>query len=74
MHAKNGVAREPLEEPVLHHRLAAAEPLLGRLENEMHGAVEIAGFGEVARGTKKHCRVSVMAAGMHSAFVTRAIG
>ena len=31
-----------VEQPVLDHRLGAAEPLLGRLEDEMHGAVEIA--------------------------------
>ena len=39
---KIDVAREFVEQPVLDHRLGAAEPLLGRLEDEMHGAVEIA--------------------------------
>src|ERR1700757_3291634 len=73
VHAKDRIARKAVEKPVLDHRLTPADPLLGGLEDEMHGTVEIAGFGEVARGTKKHRRVPVMSAGMHSALVTRAV-
>ena len=42
VHAEDRVAREFVEQPVLDHRLGAAEPFLGRLEDEVHGAVEIA--------------------------------
>jgi len=60
------VARKTVEQPLVHHHLAAAAVLLGRLENEMHGAVEVAGFGKVAGGAEQHGRVAVMAAGVHA--------
>ncbi len=66
MHAEDRVARKAVEQPVRDHRRAAAEPLLGRLEDQMHGAVEIAGLGEIARRAEQHRRVPVMAAGMHA--------
>ena len=42
VHAEDLLARELLEQPVLDHRLGAAAALLGRLEDEVHGAVEVA--------------------------------
>src|SRR6185436_3699143 len=51
----------------------AALPLLGRLEDEMHGAVEAPRLAEVARGGKEHRRVTVVAAGVHLAGVRRAM-
>ena len=73
VHAEDRVAREPLEQPVLDHRLGAADALLGGLEDEIHGAVEIARRGEVPGGAQQHRGVAVVAAGMHAALVRRAV-
>src|SRR3954452_18143767 len=64
VHAENHVAWEFVEQPVFDHRLGAAETFLGRLKDEMYGAVEIAAPSEMARRAEQHCRVPVMAAGM----------
>ncbi len=61
------VAGEFLEQAVLDHGAGAAEAFLGRLEDQMHGAVEVAGFGEVARGAEQHRGVAVMAAAVEAA-------
>src|SRR5205809_924552 len=39
------IAREALEQPVGQHGAGTAQPLLGRLEDEHDGAVELAGLG-----------------------------
>src|SRR5438067_444797 len=52
---------------------ASTSPILRRLEDEMHGAVEIARLREIARRAQQHRRVSVMAAGMHAPGVLRAM-
>ncbi len=67
VHRKDGVAGKFLEQPLLHHDPAAAIALLAGLEDEMHGALEIARPGEIARGAEQHRRVPVMAAGVHLA-------
>ena len=72
--AENGIAGEALEEAVLDHRPAAAQPFLGRLKDEVHGAVECPRLGEVARRAQQHGGMPVMAAGMHAAIVARAVG
>jgi hypothetical protein len=46
------------------HRKRAAETFLGRLEDEVHGAVEVARLGEIARRAEQHGRMSVMPAGV----------
>ena len=61
------VAGKFLEQPVLDHRARAAEAFLGRLEDEMHGAVEVLGFGKIARGAEQHGGVAVMAAAVEAA-------
>ena len=58
-----------LEQPLVHHGLAAAEPLLGGLEDEVDRAGEVAGLGEVLRRPQQHRRVPVVAAGVHGAVV-----
>src|SRR5579864_218438 len=73
VHAKDRVAGEAVEQPVGDHRFGAAEPFLGRLEDEMHGAVEILGRGEVFGRAQQHRCVTVMAAGVHLAAVLRAM-
>ena len=67
VHAIDGVDREPLEQPLLDHRPAAAEPLLRGLEDEMHVAAEIAVLGEIARRAEQHRGMAVVAAGVHLA-------
>ena len=51
---------------------AAAAAFLGRLEDEVGGAVEVARLGEVARRAEQHGGVAVVAAGVHAAGVRRA--
>ena len=74
VHAEHAVAGEALEQAVAEHRLGAAQSLLGRLEDEMHGAVEVARRGEVARRAQQHGGVPVVAAGVHLAGVARLVG
>ncbi len=71
---EDGVAGEPLEQPLLHHHAAAALALLGGLEDEVDGALEVAGLRQVLRGAQQHGGVAVMAAGMHLAVVGGAMG
>ena len=74
VHAVDGVARKPLEQPVLQHRQRTAGAFLGGLEDEIDGAVEIAGLRQVLRGTKQHGGVAVVAAGVHAAGVLADVG
>ena len=67
MQAVNLVAREFVEQPVLDHGARAAKAFLGGLEDEVHGAIEIAGFGEIARGAEQRGGVAVMAAAVKAA-------
>ena len=73
MHAENTVAGEFLEQTVVDHRPGTADAFLGRLENEMHAAFEITGFGEITGGAQQHGGVPVMATGVHHAGVARAM-
>src|SRR5215472_16873113 len=52
----------------------AAKTFFGRLKDQMHRAVEIAGFGKVPSRTEQHRRMPVMAAGMHAPVISRAVG
>jgi Transposase len=71
MDAVDGIHREALEQALLQQEPGAR---LGRLEDE-HGASceAVAVLAEVVRRAEQHCRVSVMAAGMHLAGVARAM-
>ncbi len=73
VHAEDLLAGELLEQPVLDHGLGAATAFLGRLEDEVHRAVEVARGREVLGGAQQHRRVAVMAAGMHAALVLAAM-
>ncbi len=64
---KDGVAGEALEQPLLHHSPAAAQALLGRLEDEIERAVEAALLREVRGGGQQDGGVAVVAAGVHLA-------
>ena len=72
--AVNLVDRETVEEPVIDHRLCPCAPLLSRLEDQDHGAVEIPRLGQIFGGPQQHGGVPVMAAGMHLARHFRGIG
>src|SRR5258707_13277144 len=61
------VAGKLLEQPVLDHGAGAAEAFFGRLEDEMHGAVEIPGLREIARGAEQHSGMAIMAAAVEAA-------
>jgi hypothetical protein len=74
VHAEDGIAGETLEQPVLQHFQCAADAFLGRLEDEVDGAVEVAGFRQVFGGTQQHGRVAVVAAGVHAAGVLAGMG
>src|SRR5882724_8791508 len=73
VHAEYGVAWEAVEDPLLDHRLGAAEPLFRRLENEIDRSVEITGLGEIAGGAEQHCGLAVVAAGVHPPVVARTV-
>jgi hypothetical protein len=74
VHAEDRIARKLVEEAVLDHRVGAAQPFFRRLEDEMHGAVEIAALRQIARRAEQHRRVAVMTTGMHPPVMRRAIG
>src|SRR3984957_21313133 len=63
----NFVAGKFLEQPVLDHGTRTAKTFFRRLEDEMYGAVEIPGLGEVACGAEQHGGVTVMAAAVKAA-------
>jgi hypothetical protein len=73
VHAEDRVARESLEQPVVDHRLRAAEPLLGRLEHEVDGAVEVARGGQHLGSAQQHRGVTIVAARMHASGVAGAM-
>ena len=58
--------REAIEQTLLHHHPATAFVFLGGLEDQHHGAVEAAGFGQVTGRPQQHGGVAVMAAGVHA--------
>ena len=71
MHAKDRFARKALEQTVVDHSLRAGAAFFGRLEDEVHDAVEAAMQRQPAGAGQQHRGVSVVTAGMHAAFVLR---
>jgi hypothetical protein len=67
VHPVDLVHGKALEQPLLHHHAPARLALFGRLEDEIGGAGEVAGLGQVAGGAEQHRGMAVMAAGMHLA-------
>ena len=53
---------------------APPTPLFGRLEDEVHAALEIPGPGKVARRSEQHGRVTVVTASVHHAGRGRPVG
>ena len=73
VHAEDLFAGELVEQPVLDHGLGAATAFLGRLEDEVHGAVEVTGRRKILGGPQQHGGVTVVAARMHAALVRAAM-
>ena len=73
VHPVNGLHREPLEQALLDHHATAALVLLGRLEDEIRGAVEPFALRERARRGEQHRRVTVVAARVHLARHSRSV-
>ena len=70
MQAEDRVAGKPLEKPFVDHLSGAGlAHLLGRLEDEVHRAVEIARARKVPGGCKQHRGVPVMTARVHTAIM-----
>ena len=74
--AIDGFHRKQVEQTVLDHHVGAGFRLLGRLEDEMDGAVEVERvlvFREVARRAEQQRRMPVVAASVHLPGVPRAM-
>ena len=69
MQAEDRVAGKSIEKPVCDHSLGAAALacFLGRLEDQIDRAVEMARARQIFGCAEQHRRVAVMAAGMHLA-------
>jgi hypothetical protein len=70
---EHAVDRKPVEEAAGDHRLCTQPVLLGRLEDQMHRAVEAALAGQDLAGAEHHGHVPVVAAGVHRAVVPRPV-
>lgn len=73
VHPEQPVAGKLLEQAVLDHGAGTADPLLGGLEDEDHLAAEVPRCREVFGCAEQHHGMSVVAAGVHAAFVVRAV-
>ena len=65
--AEHRLHRELLEQAVLDHLARAAAAFLGRLEDQVDGAVEVAVLRQMLGGREQHRRVAVVAARVHLA-------
>ena len=65
---------EALEQAVADHLARAGMAFLARLEEEVDGAVEVAGLRQVLRGAQQDRAVPVVPAAVHAARDARAIG
>ena len=73
VHAVDGVAVELVEQALLDHHPRAAQPFLGGLEDEVHGAGEIGRRRQMLGRAQQHGGVAVMAAGMHLVGIHRGV-
>ena len=69
VHAVDGIHGKLAEQAVCYHFARAGAAFFGRLEDQVHGAVEMAVLRQVMGGTEQHGRVAVVAAGVHLARV-----
>ena len=69
VHAKHGLHGELVKHAVFDHFTRTTTTFFGRLEYEVHGAIEVAVFGEVLGSRQKHGGVAIVAASVHLAGV-----
>src|SRR5437588_557672 len=65
------VGGKALEEPIVDHRLAATEPFFARLEDQIYGAVEAPGAGQVTRRAEEHGGMTIVPATVHPPLESR---
>jgi hypothetical protein len=70
----DGVAREEVEQPVLHYALCAAAALFCWLEDEMRRAGKSARGGKMTGRAEEHGRMSVVPASVHLSVHGRPVG
>nr|GEU28156.1 probable 3-hydroxyisobutyrate dehydrogenase-like 2, mitochondrial [Tanacetum cinerariifolium] len=73
MHAVDGVHRALLEQAVFDHAPGAGTAFFGRLENQVHRAIEVAMLSQVFCCAEQHGRMAVMAARVHLAGMARRV-
>ncbi|MNN29482.1 hypothetical protein D3C81_1430860 [compost metagenome] len=73
VHAEHRIAGETREQPVLDHFARAAAAFLGRLEEQVNGAIEGLVLRKVVRRAEQHRGMPVVAACMHLARMLRAM-
>ena len=73
MHAKHGLHRTLLEQPLIHHPFSAACAFFCGLENHIHRPIKILVMRKIVRSTEQHRRVTIVAACMHFSFVPRLV-
>ncbi|MNZ85620.1 hypothetical protein D3C78_1044180 [compost metagenome] len=74
VHGKHRIAGEALEQPVFEHCSCATQALFGRLENQLHGAIEVPGVGQVPGRCQQGGGMAIVAAGMHHTVDPAGIG
>lgn len=70
---EHGIDGKLPEEAIVDHCLRAAAAFFRRLEDEDHGAVEVAMLRQIARRAEQHRGVAVVPAGVHLVLVLRRV-
>ena len=73
MHPEQPITGELLEQTIFDHGAGTADAFLRRLEDEDHLAKKMSRGRQVFRRAEQHDGMPVVAAGMHAAFVGRAV-
>jgi hypothetical protein len=73
VHAVDRIDGKAFEQAFLDHQLAAAQPLLGGLEDEVHMPAEVGILGEISRCAEQHRGMAVVPTGVHLAGNCRAM-
>mmetsp|Transcript_16185 Transcript_16185/g.25125 ORF Transcript_16185/g.25125 Transcript_16185/m.25125 type:complete len:250 (-) Transcript_16185:661-1410(-) len=69
VHAIDLFDTKPVHHTVFDHCERTVATLFRRLENDCDRSIKIACLTQIFRSAKQHCRVSIMATGMHGTFV-----
>ena len=73
VHGKNGVARELLEQAILHHFFCAPQALFGGLKDHIQRARKLAVLRQMFGSGQQHGGVPVVAASVHDARVATGV-